>query len=337
VIAMMTRDISALAAPDVNSASIPELWRDVNQDELTLRQSETSFRLATTTGEISDQAVEILPTDSVKRHSTTRYGITAESIYIPARSTITIRYRSRMHLLVLHEDGARSEGETSIDELPASRQRRLTNKLTFVPASHDYRESHETGTAMRLMYIYLDPNELQRFAHADSIYAPKIFFDDSILWATAVKLKSALESGSFGAAYLQALVNVLAHELLLSGQKKTGLLPANRGGLAGWQARAVAAYIEKHLSEQISLVALARLARLSTHHFCRAFKRSFGVPPHRYHLARRMQQAKVLLSDRTTSITEVSVILGFTSISSFSDTFRKITGQTPSQFRRSLA
>jgi AraC family transcriptional regulator len=336
VIAMMTRDISALAALDVNSASVPELWRDVDQDELTLRQSETSFRLATTAGEISDATVEILPADSVKRHSTTRYGITAESIYVPARSTITINYRSRMHLLVLHEDGARSEGETSIDELPASRLRKLTNKLTFVPAWHHYRESHETGTAMRLMYIYLDSDELQRFAHADSVYAPKIFFEDSILWATAIKLKCVLESGTFGTAYLQALVNVLAHELLLSGQKRTGLPPATRGGLAGWQARAVAAYIEEHLSEQISLVALAQLARLSTHHFCRAFKRSFGVPPHRYHLARRMQQAKVLLSDRTTSITEVSVILGFTSISSFSDTFRKISGQTPSQFRRSL-
>jgi AraC family transcriptional regulator len=131
-------------------------------------------------------------------------------------------------------------------------------------------------------------------------------------------------------------VNVLAHELPHSSRQPAAPLPANRGGLASWQARAVAAYIEEHLSEQVTLLTLAGIARLSTHHFCRAFKQSFGVPPHNYHLARRIQQAKLQLSDRATSITEVGMILGFSCASSFSDTFRKITGQTPSQFRKSL-
>src|SRR5262249_35659093 len=136
--------------------------------------------------------------------------------------------------------------------------------------------------------------------------------------------------------YLEALVNVLAHELSQSGQRPAGRLPANRGGLASWQARAVAAYIEEHLSEKIYLGTLARIARLSTHHFCRAFQKSFGVPPHKYHQARRIQQAKLQLTDRAASITEVSITLGFSCASSFSETFRKTTGQSPSQFRKNL-
>jgi AraC family transcriptional regulator len=42
------------------------------------------------------------------------------------------------------------------------------------------------------------------------------------------------------------------------------------------------------------------------------------------------------LSDRATSITEVGLILGYANSSSFSHTFHKITGQTPSQFRRNF-
>jgi AraC family transcriptional regulator len=163
-----------------------------------------------------------------------------------------------------------------------------------------------------------------------------MFFEDSALWATAIKLRGVLNSGNWSGAYLEALVNVLAHELLQSGQQPGGPLPPNRGGLASWQARAVADYIEEHLNEQISLATLARIARLSTHHFCRAFKQSFGVPPHKYHQARRIQQAKMQLTDRAASITEVGVILGYSCASAFSDAFHKMTGQTPSQFRKSL-
>ena len=44
-------------------------------------------------------------------------------------------------------------------------------------------------------------------------------------------------------------------------------------------------YIEEHLAEPISLATLAELVGLSTYHFCRAFKQSVGMPPHRYHTA----------------------------------------------------
>src|SRR5262249_32627582 len=148
-------------------------------------------------------------------------------------------------------------------------------------------------------------------ASADATYAPKVFFEDAIVWATASKLKRVVENDDISRLYLEALVNVLAHELLCSDQKLTRALPANRGGLAGWQMRAVSTYIEDHLNEQISLATLAQLTRLSQHHFCRAFKRSVGIPPHGYHLRRRIQQSKMLLSDRATSVTDVALILGF--------------------------
>jgi AraC family transcriptional regulator len=318
------------------------LWRAAHQDllhERRFEQSEISSDVATAllpARQLFDETVEISPIDAVKRHSTGRYGVVAESIYAPLGSRIQIHYNGPMHLLVLYEDGARRDGETSIDGLPPSRLRKFANKLTFVPAGHPYREWHDTSTPVRVTYLYLSPAKLQTSTQADAAYVPKVLFEDSILWATVMKLKAALESNKGRTAYLEALVNVLAHELSCSGEETTRALPPNRGGLASWQMRAVITYIEEHLNEQISLITLARLARLSQHHFCRAFKQSFGIPPHGYHLQRRMQQAKVLLSDRANSITEVGLILGYANSSSFSLTFRKITGQTPSQFRRNF-
>ena len=71
----------------------------------------------------------------------------------------------------------------------------------------------------------------------------------------------------------------MAHELL---RLESGAVPARqnvRGGLAGWQRKKLAEYIEEHLAEDISLPALAEIARLETpFHFARAFKQSFGLP-----------------------------------------------------------
>jgi AraC family transcriptional regulator len=99
----------------------------------------------------------------------------------------------------------------------------------------------------------------------------------------------------------------------------------------------VAQYIEAHLSEDISLATLADVARLSPYHFVRTFKQSFGLPPHRYVSSMRIQQAKSLLADPAMSVTQIGLNLGFSETSSFTTTFRKHTGLTPTAYRRGLA
>jgi AraC family transcriptional regulator len=98
----------------------------------------------------------------------------------------------------------------------------------------------------------------------------------------------------------------------------------------------VTTYIEDHLDEHIPLQTLAGLARLSPYHFSRAFKQSFGVPPHRYHIQRRIERAKSLLAKSAMSVTEVGVATGFSETSSFTSTFRRLTGITPSAYSRQL-
>ena len=119
-------------------------------------------------------------------------------------------------------------------------------------------------------------------------------------------------------------------------QGSTPSKPTLRGGLAAWQQRVVTTYIEEHLAEPISLATLAELVGLSTYHFCRAFKQSFGMPPHRYHTRRRIERAKALLAKPALSVTEIGMTVGFSETSSFTAAFRKATGFTPSAYHRSL-
>jgi AraC family transcriptional regulator len=89
----------------------------------------------------------------------------------------------------------------------------------------------------------------------------------------------------------EALSLVLAHELLRP---------------ASWQQKRVVDYIEDQLDKEISLRDLAALAQLSPLHFARAFKQSFGEPPHRYHMARRIEHAKTLLKVPARTVTEIA-------------------------------
>ena len=107
-------------------------------------------------------------------------------------------------------------------------------------------------------------------------------------------------------------------------------------GLAGWQRRSVAQYIEENVSEQILLAELAELAQLSIFHFSRAFKQSFGMPPHRYHTTRRIERAKILLAKPNQSVTEIALDMGFSETSSFTAAFRRLAGRTPTEYRRSV-
>ena len=95
----------------------------------------------------------------------------------------------------------------------------------------------------------------------------------------------------------------------------------------------MAEFIEEHLAEDVSLLTLAELVDLSVYHFARAFKQSFGVPPHRYHMDRRMDRARSLLQRPALSVTQIGIQIGFRETSSFTRAFRKITGLTPTEYR----
>jgi AraC family transcriptional regulator len=288
---------------------------------------------------ISSPTVDIAPRQAITRRGIRWQGTGVELVQATADHRVDYHFRSPVHLLAAYEQGMRRAGDSYVEGLPRSALRDVARKLTFAPAGHEYREWHDPRTPMDVTYFYFDPAEIsigceEKFAN---ILSPRLFFEDTTITSTAAKLRQAIDTpDGTNRLYVESLGVILFHELVrLTCGTPRAEAPV-RGGLAAWQRRIVTAYIEEHLSEQIPLATLARLARLSTFHFCRTFKQSFGVPPHRYHTSRRIELAKLLLAERKQSVTEVGLTVGFSETSSFTAVFRKITGQTPSRYHRAL-
>lgn len=106
-----------------------------------------------------------------------------------------------------------------------------------------------------------------------------------------------------------------------------------RGGLAGWQLRKVIRHIDENLGHALSCYDLATVARLSTGHFCRAFKTSVGEPPHAYIMRQRIRRAQSLMLHTEDTLSEIACTCGLTDQAHLTRLFRRIVGSTPKAWR----
>jgi len=135
----------------------------------------------------------------------------------------------------------------------------------------------------------------------------------------------------------------IAHAVaLLHGQpspapavtRPSGACQIVRGGLAAWQARRLAKYIDTNLSGRIQIEDLAAFLGVSSSHFCRAFKRTFGVSPHAFVTRRRMEVAQGIMLTTRFTLSEIALSCGMSDQSHFTRSFRRIVGETPHLWRQ---
>lgn len=81
---------------------------------------------------------------------------------------------------------------------------------------------------------------------------------------------------------------------------------------------------------------LAREVQMSPFHFIRQFQSVFGVTPHQFRIASRLEQARVLLAKGHHSVTDVCMEVGFSSLGSFSALFARRVGESPSAYQRRM-
>ncbi|MFG1675578.1 helix-turn-helix domain-containing protein [Micromonospora sp. NPDC049282] len=92
--------------------------------------------------------------------------------------------------------------------------------------------------------------------------------------------------------------------------------------------------MDRAYAQPLDIPALARIAHVSEAHFIRTFHATFGETPHRYLQRRRIERAMSLLLETDRDVTDICLAVGFTSLGTFSRTFRGIVGQSPRDFRR---
>ena len=113
--------------------------------------------------------------------------------------------------------------------------------------------------------------------------------------------------------------------------------PGRRSGLAAWQRQRVSAHIDSNLGAGIRIRDLAQLLGFSHSHFCRAFRLSYGIPPHLYVTRRRIELAQTLMLTTPAKLSEIALTCGMSDQSHFTRAFRRVVGDTPHSWRRSRA
>ncbi|TMB58340.1 MAG: helix-turn-helix transcriptional regulator [Chloroflexi bacterium] len=91
--------------------------------------------------------------------------------------------------------------------------------------------------------------------------------------------------------------------------------------------------MDRAYAEPLDVRAVAAVAHVSEAHFIRSFRAVFGETPHRYLQRRRVERSMFLLRETDRSVTDICLDVGFSSLGTFSRTFREIVGETPSVYR----
>lgn len=131
-------------------------------------------------------------------------------------------------------------------------------------------------------------------------------------------------------AFMEILIIRLMRSTNLAVPTEPQVITGNK------QCAAVRRYIDLHFKEPLSLDQLAEEVHMNKYYLSHAFKREYGVSPINYMVSKRLDESKYLLSETDLSMSQIAQLLGFSSLSYFSQVFRRTQSITPMEFRQSV-
>lgn len=100
------------------------------------------------------------------------------------------------------------------------------------------------------------------------------------------------------------------------------------------QSAAIRHFIDTHYKEPLRLEDLARESHINKFYLAHAFKDEYGMSPIHYMISRRIEESRYLLQETNMSISQIARVLGFSSASYFSQSFRRAEGCSPIEYRK---
>ena len=129
-------------------------------------------------------------------------------------------------------------------------------------------------------------------------------------------------------AYMEILIIRLMRSTGLSAPTESASMAGNR------QCAAVRRYIDLHFKEPLTLDFLAEEAHINKYYLSHAFKREYGISPINYMTSRRIEESKYLLAETDLSMSQIAQLLGFSSLSYFSQVFHRTQDISPKEYRQ---
>jgi len=212
--------------------------------------------------------------------------------------------------------------------------------ITIIPHGHD---GHwDIAGPIGVSHVFLTRERLRSCAKLAGLghvpeLLPRVGTDDPVAARVMEMLgREADVTDQSSRLFVEQATDLLCTQLLRAHATRTIMAAPPRGGLAPWQLKKVTAYMRGHLGAEMGLDDLAAVAGLSRFHFCTAFRQSTGRTPHEMLVHLRIEKARQLLADARLSITDIGLAVGYGTPASFASAFRRVTGMTPSAYRRAL-
>lgn len=247
------------------------------------------------------------------------------------------------HLIIFLPDGMSGGYEWSNGGRTIKLSSMPAGTVIFNPArSYLWLRKRSAQASCRMLLLTIAPKSVSRLFGDDTpgvTFVQKIGVGDEDMRRTLLVLLQEIENPGWNSGlYVETLLTLLSSQLVRCASDLRGPqhMIYKKGGLPGWRLKRALELLEEDLCEAPSLVELAHQLQLHPTSLCRAFKQSMGITPHRYLLLRRIKRAKEMMSDQKRSLTDIAVDCGFNSSSQFSLVFRRISGMSPRQYRRTL-
>jgi AraC-like DNA-binding protein len=119
---------------------------------------------------------------------------------------------------------------------------------------------------------------------------------------------------------------------MVSGRQRTGVASAD----VVVHLRRARDLMDARFAEPLDLDDMAAAAGFSRYHFAREFRAAFGESPGAYLSRRRVERAKDLLAGANLTVTEICMLVGFSSLGSFSSRFSELVGCSPKVYRQRM-
>lgn len=282
--------------------------------------------------QINESVPLVLPSRSRAWDAMSVESLSVEHAYtvpeeIFAHHTVTIQIAGKCRITHLKNRSVRTE-----TVFPGS--------VSVLPAGLQY--GGQTSASEKVINIHLDRSLVERVA-GDEFgtrrieIVPQFNRSDARIFHIGAVLQAELAAGNdTGRLFGESLGVALAAHLLKNYSSGEMLVRNYVGGLPKYKLRRATEHINDCLGEDVTLAELADSAGMSIYYFARLFKQSTRRTPQQYIIEQKINRAKQLLSETDSAVTDIAYRLGFATPSHFTMLFKRLTGTTPTAFRKSL-